>query len=87
MAASVTAKIVDVACNLAALAWFGYSGHVFWWVGAMHGYMQYHWRDCGQPSRLAPWKRISEKGVFVGDRMFSRKNRLRCVWLRVLGFT
>lgn len=35
MAASVTAKIVNVACNLAALAWFGYSGHLFWLAGAM----------------------------------------------------
>jgi uncharacterized membrane protein YfcA len=31
--ASAAAKVVNVACNLAALAWFGYSGHVIWRVG------------------------------------------------------
>lgn len=31
--ASAVAKIVNVACNLAALAWFGYSGHVWWLLG------------------------------------------------------
>lgn len=31
--ASAVAKIVNVACNLAALVWFGYSGHVLWQLG------------------------------------------------------
>jgi uncharacterized protein len=31
--ASAAAKIVNVACNLAALIWFGYSGHVLWEIG------------------------------------------------------
>lgn len=31
--ASVTAKLVNVACNGAALLWFIYSGHVMWEVG------------------------------------------------------
>ncbi|MGZ3253443.1 MAG: TSUP family transporter [Burkholderiaceae bacterium] len=31
--ASAAAKVVNVACNLAALIWFGYSGHVLWQVG------------------------------------------------------
>lgn len=31
--ASAAAKIVNVACNLAALIWFGYSGHVLWALG------------------------------------------------------
>ncbi len=30
---SAAAKIVNVACNLAALTWFGLDGHVWWWVG------------------------------------------------------
>ena len=30
---SAAAKIVNVACNLAALTWFGIDGHVWWWVG------------------------------------------------------
>jgi uncharacterized membrane protein YfcA len=30
--ASASAKVVNVACNLAALTWFGYSGHVLWAV-------------------------------------------------------
>lgn len=30
---SAAAKIVNVACNGAALAWFGYAGHVWIWVG------------------------------------------------------
>lgn len=31
--ASATAKIVNVACNLAALLWFGFSGHLLWQLG------------------------------------------------------
>ncbi|MGV3655163.1 MAG: sulfite exporter TauE/SafE family protein, partial [Noviherbaspirillum sp.] len=31
--ASAVAKIVNVACNLAALLWFGYSGHILWQLG------------------------------------------------------
>jgi uncharacterized membrane protein YfcA len=35
LGASAAAKIVNVACNLAALLWFGYSGHVLWQLGAV----------------------------------------------------
>jgi hypothetical protein len=31
--ASAVAKVVNVACNLAALVWFGYSGNVLWRLG------------------------------------------------------
>ncbi|GJI89255.1 UPF0721 transmembrane protein [Rugamonas sp. R1(2021)] len=34
LAASAVAKIVNVACNFAALVWFGYSGHLLWELGA-----------------------------------------------------
>lgn len=33
LGASAAAKIVNVACNVAALCWFGYSGHIIWQVG------------------------------------------------------
>ncbi len=33
LAASAVAKVVNVACNLAALAWFGWSGHLIWQLG------------------------------------------------------
>lgn len=33
LGASAAAKIVNVACNVAALLWFGYSGHLIWQVG------------------------------------------------------
>jgi hypothetical protein len=33
LGASVASKIVNVACNFAALLWFGYSGHVLWLTG------------------------------------------------------
>lgn len=33
LGASAVAKVVNVACNLAALLWFGYSGHLLWRVG------------------------------------------------------
>jgi len=33
LGASAVAKVVNVACNLAALLWFGYSGHVLWQLG------------------------------------------------------
>ncbi len=33
LGASVTSKIVNVACNAAALLWFGYSGNVLWLAG------------------------------------------------------
>jgi hypothetical protein len=35
LAASAVAKVVNVACNLAALLWFGYSGHLLWQIGLM----------------------------------------------------
>jgi uncharacterized membrane protein YfcA len=35
LAASAVAKVVNVACNLSALMWFGYSGHLLWQVGLM----------------------------------------------------
>jgi uncharacterized membrane protein YfcA len=31
--ASAVAKVLNVACNAAALLWFGYSGHIIWQVG------------------------------------------------------
>ena len=33
LGASAAAKVVNVACNSAALLWFGYSGHVLWQAG------------------------------------------------------
>ena len=33
--ASAIAKVVNVACNLAALAWFGMAGQVFWQLGML----------------------------------------------------
>jgi uncharacterized membrane protein YfcA len=33
--ASATAKLVNVACNLAALLWFGASGHLLWQLGLL----------------------------------------------------
>jgi uncharacterized membrane protein YfcA len=35
LSASAISKIVNVACNLAALLWFGYSGHLLWKIGIM----------------------------------------------------
>ena len=31
--ASVAAKLVNLACNIAALLWLGYSGHILWQLG------------------------------------------------------
>lgn len=35
LGASAAAKVVNVACNTAALLWFGYSGHLLWQLGLM----------------------------------------------------
>jgi uncharacterized membrane protein YfcA len=35
LGASAVAKVVNVACNFAALLWFGYSGHVIWQLGLL----------------------------------------------------
>ena len=35
LGASAVAKIVNVACNFAALLWFGYAGHVLWQLGLL----------------------------------------------------
>jgi uncharacterized protein len=35
LGASAVAKIVNVACNFAALLWFGYSGHLLWQLGLL----------------------------------------------------
>lgn len=35
LGASAVAKVVNVACNTAALLWFGYSGHLIWQLGAV----------------------------------------------------
>jgi uncharacterized membrane protein YfcA len=32
--ASASAKVLNVACNIAALIWFGFSGHVMWMLGS-----------------------------------------------------
>lgn len=32
--ASASAKVINVACNAAALMWFGYSGNILWMLGA-----------------------------------------------------
>ena len=33
LAASAVSKVINVATNLAALLWFGYSGHIIWQLG------------------------------------------------------
>lgn len=33
--ASAVAKVLNVACNAAALSWFGFSGHVLWILGGL----------------------------------------------------
>jgi uncharacterized membrane protein YfcA len=35
LSASAAAKVVNVACNIAALLWFGYSGHLLWQLGLL----------------------------------------------------
>ncbi len=35
LSASVAAKVVNVACNLSALLWFGVSGHLVWQIGLL----------------------------------------------------
>jgi uncharacterized membrane protein YfcA len=35
LSASAAAKVVNVACNFAALLWFGYSGHLLWQLGLL----------------------------------------------------
>lgn len=35
LGASAAAKVVNVACNIAGLLWFGYSGHVIWQLAAV----------------------------------------------------
>jgi uncharacterized membrane protein YfcA len=35
LSASAAAKIVNVACNVSALLWFGYSGHLLWQLGLL----------------------------------------------------
>lgn len=35
LGASAAAKVVNVACNLSALFWFGYSGHLIWQIGLL----------------------------------------------------
>ncbi len=35
LSASVAAKVVNVACNLSALFWFGISGHLVWKIGLL----------------------------------------------------
>jgi uncharacterized membrane protein YfcA len=47
VAASAVAKIVNVACNFAALIWFGYSGHLIWQLGLMMAVCQVAGSVCG----------------------------------------
>ncbi len=35
LGASAAAKVVNVACNVAALSWFGYSGNLLWQLGLL----------------------------------------------------
>ena len=54
LAASAVAKVVNVACNLAALLWFGYSGHLLWQIGLIMAVCNVAGSLTG--SRLAIWK-------------------------------
>ncbi len=47
LAASAVAKVVNVACNLAALVWFGYSGHLIWQLGLTMAVCQVAGSLCG----------------------------------------
>jgi hypothetical protein len=40
LGASAAAKIVNVACNVSALIWFGYSGHLIWKLAALMAVFQ-----------------------------------------------
>jgi uncharacterized membrane protein YfcA len=40
LGASAAAKIVNVACNVSALIWFGYSGHLIWKLAAVMAVFQ-----------------------------------------------
>lgn len=35
LSASAASKVVNVACNISALMWFGYSGHLLWQLGLL----------------------------------------------------
>ncbi len=55
LSASVTSKMVNVACNSAALLWFGYSGNVLWLTGLMMAVCNVGGSLVGQPAGLALW--------------------------------
>jgi uncharacterized protein len=59
LGASAAAKVVNVACNLSALIWFGWSGHLWWQLGLMMAVCQVAGSLIG--SRLA----IKHGSVFV----------------------
>lgn len=59
LSASITSKVVNIACNMAALTWFGYSGHVLWMLGLMMAVCQIFGSIIG--SRLA----LKHGSIFV----------------------
>lgn len=70
--ASAVAKVVNVACNLAALAWFGMAGHMIWQLGLIMAICNIAGAVIG--TRLAMW----------GGTGFVRKLFLAVVGLLIL---
>ena len=59
LSASAAAKVVNVACNISALMWFGYSGHLLWQLGLLMAVCQVAGSLCGT------WLAIRHGSVFV----------------------
>lgn len=59
LSASAAAKVVNVACNISALMWFGYSGHLLWQLGLLMALCQV------AGSLVGTWLAIRHGSVFV----------------------
>ncbi|WLI89042.1 TSUP family transporter [Massilia sp. R2A-15] len=59
LSASAAAKVANVACNISALMWFGYSGHLLWQLGLLMAVCQV------AGSLGGTWLAIRHGSVFV----------------------
>ena len=77
LGASAAAKVVNVACNIAALLWFGYSGHLIWQLGVMMAVCQIGGSLVGTRLAIEAWQRLCPQIVPGRGQLADREDGLR----------
>jgi Predicted permeases len=82
LSASVTAKIVNLGTNIAAIIIFGFGGYIWWQVGLVMARLQCDRRRGGCADGTAPRQRFRARGVLGGGGDLDRSVGARRVVVR-----